>query len=105
MVLYTLYLKLSTVQIQLFGRTNFNLFACNCNVSLAVTYDPYCVDCLLPLFHVCHLRHLGALYYLFIYNMSSWLMHNNDCIVTLYYLQHYCVFVLGSFTVNSFFFK
>ena len=44
MVLYTLYRKLSTVQIQLFGRTTFNISACNCNVSLAVAYDLYGVD-------------------------------------------------------------
>ena len=70
MVLHTLYRKLSTVHIQLFGRTNFNLSACNCNVSLAVAYDLYCVD-----LFVCPCRELFI-----IYNMSNWLMHNNDCI-------------------------
>jgi len=85
MVLYTLYLKLSTVQIQLFGRTNFNLSACNCNVSLAVAYDPYCVDRLFAPVPCVPPSSSGS-FLLFIYNMSSWLMHNNDCIVTLYYL-------------------
>jgi hypothetical protein len=65
MVLYTLYRKLSTVQIQLFGRTNFNLSACNCNVSLAVSiWSLMCWTVCLPLFHVCHLRCPGAFYYL-----------------------------------------
>ena len=84
MVLYTLYLKLSTVQIQLFGRTTFNISACNCNVSLAVAYDLYCVDLFVWPCSMCATFVILELF--IIYNMSNWLMHNNYCIVTFYYL-------------------
>ena len=84
MVLYTLYLKLSTVQIQLFGRTNFNLSACNCNVSLAVAYDLYGVDLFVCPCSMCAtfiVLELFIIYNIKLVNAHQWL--HNDFLLPL----------------------